>query len=96
MAKKVIHLSVHKNTVERRRKNDLAKTLGHSVQQMIKAHDLRAYAIVGIDSEGKAYAMWDTGAIMPIWGFADTVSAILSRDIEDSGAEEDWKPPLNK
>lgn len=96
MAKKPVSLTVHKNTIERRRKKELASTLRSEVQKMVRNHDLRAYAIIGIDSGGRSHASWDTGGIMPMWGFPETMCAVLRRDMEESGVEEDWKPPITK
>jgi len=93
MAKQV-SLSVHRNTVENRRKRDLAKSLRNGVEAMVKDRDIRAYAVVGIASDGQAYAMWDTGSVLPMWAFADTVSNVLRTDINASGLEDDWRPSL--
>lgn len=90
----VTKLSVHRNKVESRRKRELAKELQSRTEAMVRENDIRAYAVVGIASNGKAYAIWDTGAILPMWAFADTFATTLRRDIEDSGVEEDWQPNL--
>ena len=89
-----VRLSVHRNKVESRRKRDLAKSLTNGVGAMVKERDIRAYAVVGIAADGKAYALWDTGAALPLWAFADTVAHVLREDIRDSGLEDDWKPTL--
>lgn len=88
-------LSVHKNKIEARRKRELSEDLTRRVKALVKEEDLRAYAIVGISAEGKAFALWDTGAIIPMWAFADTIGNALRRNIEESGVSEDWKPALN-
>lgn len=88
------NLSVHRNKVEQRRKRALASDLGKRVQNLVKEQDVRAYAVVAINSEGRGFAMWDTGAILPMWAFGDTVASILKKDIEDSGVREDWRPNL--
>ena len=87
-------LSVHKNTVERRRKRDLAHSAVTAVRGVIKDHDVRAYAFVAIDAKGKAHCYWDTGAILPMWAFAPTVAAALEDDLQRSGVDEDWVPAL--
>jgi hypothetical protein len=94
VAFKKINLSVHKNTIEKRRKRDLAKSLTNFCHNMTKCHDVRAFAVVGIGADGKAYCHWDTGAIMPMWGFPETIAAAIRRDMEESEIEEDWRPPL--
>lgn len=90
-----ISLSVHKNKVEARRKRELSKFLRSKVENLVREQDLRAYAVVGINANGEAFALWDTGAILPRWAFADTVAAVLRKDIEEnSEVDDDWKPAL--
>lgn len=91
---KSVSLQVHKNTVEGRRKRDLAKNVRRDVGAMIKEQDIRAYAFVGIAADGKAYVSWDTGNVLPMWSFADTVAYVLKEDIRDAGIEDGWKPNL--
>lgn len=91
---KVTKLSVHKNTVESRRKRNLAKDIASGAERMVREADIRAYAIVGIGADGKGYARWDTGAILPMWAFADVVAGILRQDLAMSDAAEDWRPNL--
>lgn len=93
MAKQV-SLSVHRNTIEKRRKRDLAKSLTRGVEAMVRERDIRAYAVIGIAADGKAYALWDTGSALPLWAFADTVSNVLRTDINSSDVEDDWRPNL--
>lgn len=87
-------LSVHRNKVEARRKRELGKNLGQRVNALVKERDLRAYAVVGIASDGTAYALWDTGAILPQWAFADTIATILRKDIAECDVVDDWRPNL--
>jgi hypothetical protein len=91
---KSVSLTVHRNKVENRRKRDLSKTLRSSVEHMVREQDIRAYAVVGIAADGKAYTLWDTGAVLPMWAFADTVAHVLREDIRESGIEDDWRPTL--
>lgn len=95
MSKRPVSLTVHKNTVESRRKRTLARDLQTGVENLVRERDIRAYAIVGIAADGRAYALWDTGAIMPKWAFPATISAVLQRDMESHDVEEDWRPALN-
>lgn len=88
------YLSAHRNKVEARRKRELAKTLQSRVESMVRENDIRAFAVVGIASDGQAYSLWDTGAILPMWAFADTVATILRKDIDNCGVEDDWRPNL--
>lgn len=62
-----VQLSVHRNKLESRRKRALAKELQRDTEKLVRENDIRAYAVVGIGADGKAYALWDTGAILPMW-----------------------------
>lgn len=88
-----VRLSVHKNTVARRRKKERATVMSKAAADMCRVHDVRAYAIVGIACDGRAYASWDTGRALPMWAFADTVATVLRKDIETCEVEDDWRPP---
>lgn len=90
-----VRLSVHRNTIEARRKRVLAQELRRNAEKMVRDQDIRAYAIVGISADGKAYSIWDTGAILPMWAFADTVAHVLREDIRESAVEDDWRPTLS-
>lgn len=94
MASSIKSLSVHKNTLERRRKKDVAERLTRDTAKMVKDNDVRAYAVVAIKADGNGCVMWDTGKILPLWAFPETVAAILRKDIEGSGVVDDWKPPV--
>lgn len=89
-----ISLSVHRNTVENRRKRNMAKDVQKSVEALIRERDIRAYAFVGIGADGAAYALWDTGAILPQWAFPDTIGRALHNDMQNTELQEDWRPSL--
>lgn len=91
---KAVSLAAHRNTVEGRRKRQLAAELTKRTAKLVRDNDIRAYAVVGIAADGRAHALWDTGAILPMWAFADTVANALRRDIESRGVAEDWRPAL--
>ena len=93
---KPVSLTVHKNTIERRRKRTMARELATHAERMMRECDLRAYAIIGIGADGKPYAVWDTGAIMPMWAFPETMAAALRASIEQEGIEDDWRPPMER
>lgn len=99
MAKRggAISLTVHRNTVEKRRKRELAQGLSRRTADMIRSADIRAYAVVGIASDGSGHAIWDTGGVVPMWAFTDVVAGLLRRDIENNIDQiaEDWRPPVN-
>lgn len=89
-----INLSVHRNTVEARRKRTLSRAARRDVEAIIREHDVRAYAFVAIAADGGMIATWDTGSILPGWAFPSTVQEILRRDMAQTDVEETWKPPL--
>lgn len=88
------NLFLHKNTMEKRRRKEIVSSLTGKMRKKLNEVDVRAYAVVCIDANGKGHCEWDTGSIMPIWGFAQTIHEVLKRDIEESGVDETWKPPL--
>lgn len=91
---KSVSLTVHKNKIESRRKRELAKDAQSQVEAIIRENDVRAYAFVAISADGSAYARWDTGAVLPLWSFAETVAHVLREDIRSTGAADDWRPNL--
>lgn len=92
MVKSTVNLSVHRNTVEKRAKRQLGSVFRKEIAKVFKDKDIRMYAFVGIDAEGKAHGSWDAGGIMPMWAVPSTVMEILREDM--SSHEDDWKPPL--
>lgn len=91
MVKKVVNLTVHKNTLEKRAKRQLGSTFRKEIEKVFKDRDIRMYTFVGIDADGKAWSSWDTGGIIPLWAVPATVMDILRTDV--AGYEDDWKPP---
>lgn len=91
---RVASLSMHKNKVEARRKKALAAAAKGRVEACIRENDIRAYAFVGIDAQGKLHAAYDTGAILPLWAFPSVIADGLRRSIEDGNIVEDWVPAL--
>lgn len=94
MSKSPTNLALHRNTVAGRAKRTLAKEFGSRVEAMIRAHDIRCLAFVGISEDGRAFADWDTGGVIPLYGFPETMGAILRTSVETSGAVEDYKAPI--
>lgn len=88
-------LTVHRNTLARRHRKEMRAHADEAVAGIFQK-DIRAFAIVAFDSNGKAYAAWDTGSIMPMWSFPPAVGEVLRRDMDDSGADETWRPSLNE
>lgn len=91
---KVASLTLHKNKLEARRKKDVGRGISAGIAKKVRDADIRAYAFVGIDAGGKAHCLWDTGAIMPMWGFPSAVAVMLQDNMSSSGVDEDWKPAL--
>lgn len=96
MAKKPTNLTAHRNTLYKRKRKEKRDDLMHDIKRGFSEIDVRAYALVTIDSEGMARCYWDTGSIMPMWGFPGTVEAVIRRDIEESDVDETWKPKPNQ
>lgn len=94
MSKSPVSLTVHRNTVEKRRKRALAADVAARTSGIIRRNDIRAYAFVAFDAQGKVFATFNTGAIMPMWAFPQTVGIALDRHMEDAGVAEDWRPSL--
>lgn len=46
------------------------------------------------DGDGRAYAIWDTGGIVPLWSFPGMVEKVLDRDISE--VEEDFEAAFLK
>ena len=88
-------LTVHRNTIECRQRRAIQSSMVHAAKG-IGESDIVAYAIVAMDSQGNAKCAWDTGSALPLWAFAETIKAILDRDIECSGVEETWRPSLQE
>ena len=95
MSKKTVSLTVHRNTIERRHRKDMQEAMVRSAKAMGES-DIRAYAIVAFRADGGALSSWDTGSIMPLWGFAPTVGATLAADIGESGVDDTWNPALGE
>ena len=92
---KSVSLSVHKNTVANHRKRDLARDFGGTVEALIRENDIRAMAFIGIGADGRAFAKWDTGGIIPLYGFPETLGAVLAVDVTNSGVQENFIAPIS-
>lgn len=88
-------LSVHRNTLEKRRVRETSKDLRKHAERLIRECDIRAYALVGIDAKGDSYAVIDTGGIMPMVAFPAAVQAIMAHEIGSWDVKDDWQPNLN-
>ena len=91
---KAVSLTVHKNTAEGRAKRSLAKTVGRAVEAMIRENDIRCLAFIGIASDGRGFSRWDTGGIIPLYGFVETIKAVLEQSVDGSNVREDYAAPM--
>lgn len=100
MAKKagIVSLSVHRNTLWRRKRQEAQRELCHDVRRLATSSDCRAYALVVFDANGEARAIWDTGRIIPEWAFADAIAHVLREDIGRArvGRDDDFQPPEDR
>lgn len=94
MATKPVSLSVHRNTIEGRKKRERARDASAQVLNLMRQEDIRAYAFVGIAADGGTFALWDTGGIVPMRVFPSVVREALSDDIFNSGIEDDFRAAI--
>jgi hypothetical protein len=94
MAQKTFSLSAHKSQVERRRRKRVRDEMQKQAKEMASQNNIVAYAIVGLSDDGRAFAAWDTGGVVPMWAMPHTVAELLRADMEQSGVEEDFRKPL--
>lgn len=88
-------LTVHKNTIERQHRKSMQADMVHAAKSMGN-QDVVAYALVAFRSDGGAMCHWNTGSIMPMWGFAPTVQEIIIEDMRQSGVDDTWRPSLTE
>lgn len=94
MSSKPVSLAIHKSNIERTRRKTVREDMRRSAVMMSNSGNIVAYALVAFSDDGRAFASWDTGGIIPMWAMAPTVSEALRSDIEASGIEEDFKKPI--
>lgn len=92
--KKPVSLTAHKSQIERTARKTIRTEMVGAAQAMASDHNILSYAIVGFDDEGRAFAAWDTGKIMPKWAFPAAVFRVLDRDCDM--VEDDYKAPLRR
>jgi len=98
MPAKPASLTLHRNRIEARRKKDVARTVATQTLRLVREKDIRAYAFVGLAADGSVYALWDTGAAIPVRALAPLFSEVLTTDIHNAmadGLKDDWRPALN-
>jgi hypothetical protein len=94
MSKKPISLAAHKSNIERTRRRDIRKQVVADAKAITSQNNVVAYAVVAMSDDGRCFATWDTGGVIPLWGFPEAVRAILDHDIGASGVAEDFRKPL--
>lgn len=94
MSTKPVSLTAHKSNIERTRRKTVKQDMQATVRNMSNNGNIVAYAIVGLSDDGRAFAGWDTGGLLPMWAFPDTVCNVLRCDIAESEVDEDFRRPL--
>lgn len=94
MSKKPVNLALHKSQIERKRRKDIRRDMTKAASSINDNANIVAYAIVGMSDDGRCFAAWDTGGVLPMWGFPETVKGIIDQDMRDSNVDEDFKRPL--
>lgn len=87
-------LSAHKSQIERRRRKAVRSEMVGAARDMASRNNVVAYAIVGMSDDGRCFAAWDTGGILPMWAFPATAWEVLRVSMASSGVEDDFKKPL--
>jgi hypothetical protein len=85
---------VHRNTADKARQRAIKGEMVANAKAMSQDNAIVAYAIVGLTRDGQARAAFDTGQILPLWAFPDTIAGILRQDIWASDIPEDFKRPF--
>lgn len=89
---KVVNLTVHRNTLQRRRARELGREMAHDAAKMGRERHIIAYAVVACDVNGAWTTAWDTGSHIPMWAFPYAVmDTLISSQID---VVEDFKAPL--
>ena len=85
--KKVTNLTLHKNTLEKHKRKELAKDLCDSAKRMSEDPDLKGFALVTWDDRFNFIADWQTGRVIPSHVMAEYVKGALLREISMMDAE---------
>ncbi len=91
---KKVSLSVHKSNLERRERAQVRSEMTAAAKSMASQQEIVSYAIVGFDRNGRAFAAWDTGRIMPKWAFPGAIGRVL--DFDTSTVDDDYIAPLHR
>jgi len=62
---KVVSLTVHKNTLEKRQRAERRKELRQLADQISKDPDFAGYVLIGITTSGEAETFYDCGPVPP-------------------------------
>jgi len=88
-----VHLSVHKNTLHKRKKRELVDAMKTNVHKICQVNDIQGYAVVAWDSKCRPYFGWHSNKESAIQGnlIPSYVGDVLSRRIAvlDMKAEEE-------
>lgn len=94
MSAKPIRLSVHKSNIERTRRKTVREDMRRAAVGMSNSGNIVAYALVAFSDDGRAFASWDTGGVIPMWAAPQTVAGVLRADMDESGIDDDFKKPI--
>jgi hypothetical protein len=94
VSKKPVSLSLHKSQIERKRRRCVRAEIVHAAKAITSQNNVCAYAVIAMSDDGRCFAQWDTGGVIPLWGFPEAVQVILAEDIAASGVPEDFRKPL--
>lgn len=94
MSAKPVNLNAHKSNIERTRRRTIRKDMAHAANGISNSANIVAYAIVAMSDDGRCFAAWNTGGVLPMWGFPEVIGSILAQDMAESGVAEDFRKPL--
>ncbi len=87
MTKRVVSLSVHRNTKDKRQSRAVASRLLADAKRQIRDSKIIGYALVSWDKDNNALNDWDTGKAFPSALMPEFVRANLQRSLGQIDAE---------
>ena len=86
-SKRVVSLSVHKNTLERHKKRQLAKDFTEQVALLIKSRNVKTAAFIGIDDTDGWVAVFKADAGIPELALPAIAQTILLMALEKKASQ---------
>ena len=87
MTKKVVNLSVHKNTRQKRANRELAKSFTQDVAHEIKSKNLKTAAFIGVDEDDNWITIFRVGEGMPEMALPGLAQVMLAKAISELNDE---------